>query len=181
MSILFRELSSEEKQIVNDSLVYWISTEQKEELDKRYGLMIAEGKWIELFLVTKETKDFLKNNPNVTPYTIGLGLGEIRQKELYLTLSGGAFLCPHTRKKAVIADEAEQLFLYKNHLYAKSILNLSEDVQVNDKLLVTNKQDDFLGIGQLVIPFNEVANNKTTNLVAIKNILDLGWYLRKGK
>ncbi|NHJ47240.1 MAG: hypothetical protein FK733_05575 [Asgard group archaeon] len=181
MAIIFRELNTEENQIIRDGLSYWLSEELFSEFVNSYCFMIGEGKWKEIFLITNDLKKLLDKHPTITPYTIGLGLGEIKQNELLLSLSGSSIISPLTTRKAIISQDAEQPFLYKNHILAKSVLKCSRSVQVNEKLLVTNEMGDLLGIGQLKIQVDELSKEKNADHQAIYNILDLGWYLRKGK
>ncbi|MHA1170723.1 MAG: NIP7 pre-PUA domain-containing protein [Candidatus Heimdallarchaeota archaeon] len=113
MVIEYREPTKTEAEIIRNSLLYWVDNEKLQLFNEKYHFIIGDGNWKEVFITNKATSTFVTNEKRVSPYSIGLGIGEIKNKNLLLTLSGG---------------------------YSK-------------------KRDE----------------------VALKNIMDLGWYLRKGK
>ncbi|MCK5047574.1 MAG: hypothetical protein KAS22_13395, partial [Candidatus Heimdallarchaeota archaeon] len=111
----------------------------------------------------------------------GLGIGEIKKNDLLLTLSGGYFVSPYTDKKVIINPDSEQLFLYKRDIHCKSIISIKQGLSRNDKVLVTNTSNDYLGLGKILLSISDFNDPKKEDEVAIKNLIDLGWYLRKGK
>lgn len=176
--IEFRKMTSSEEGIFKESLSYWLKDMK---LIEKNQFLIGEGNWIEVFVVSKEVADSLNKNPKITPYSTGLGIGEIKDGEFILSLSGGEFISKYTKRKAVINDKAEQLFLYKRNILGKSVLDIDNSLNKMDKLLIFNEKEDYLGIGQLLIDKSEITSLEFSNQIVLKNIVDLGWYLRKGK
>ncbi|NHJ40359.1 MAG: hypothetical protein FK731_10035 [Asgard group archaeon] len=181
MTIKFRNLNAEEELILKENLCYWLNEEKANDFIKKNFFLIAEGKWKEIFIITKKIQEFLHKNDFITPYSVGLGFGEFKDQMIYLTLSGASFIAKITNKKAVISIDGEQPFLYQKHILAKSVISCSRNCNINEKIIVINQFEDFLGIGQLKIEVNEIKNEKLADQIAIYNLMDLGWYLRKGR
>ncbi|NHJ31944.1 MAG: hypothetical protein FK732_03690 [Asgard group archaeon] len=181
MVIDYREPTKKEQAIIKKSLAYWVDKEELQLIITNHHFVIGEGNWKEVFITNSSTLAIIKNKRNVTPYSVGLGIGEIKNEELLLSLSGGYFILGYTAKKAIITPEAEQLFLYKRDLHCKSIITIKEDLSLEDKVLITNSNNDYLGLGKIILPISDFKDHKNEDEVAIKNLIDLGWYLRKGK
>jgi len=181
MVIEFREPTKTEAEIIRDSLLYWVEKDNLQLINEKYHFVIGEGNWKEVFITNRITSAFIKNKKHISPYSIGLGIGEIKSNKLLLSLSGGYFISAFTDKRAIINPEAEQLFLYMRDIYCKSIISIKEGLAKEDKVLVANTSNDYLGLGKILLPISDFENPKKGDDVAIKNIIDLGWYLRKGK
>ncbi len=181
MAIIFRKLNQIEEEQLDKELSYWISEDNKQQLYQENRFIIGEGNWRELFIVNPSTYELLINNEMISPYSVGLGFGEYKKSGLLLSLGGGGILCSQTEKKAVIDEKAEQLFLFKRDILSKSILQITKDVNIGDKVIVVNTKNEFLGVGKLEQILDDIINHKDTRSIALKNIIDLGWYLRKGK
>ncbi len=181
MVIEFREPTKTEVEIIRDSLQYWVEKEKLQLITEKYHFVIGDGNWKEVFITNRTTSTFVTNKKHISPYSIGLGIGEIKNNELLLTLSGGYFISSHTDLKAIINPEAEQLFLYMRDIYSKSIISIKEGLSKGDKVLVANTSNDYLGLGKILLPISDFGDPKKEDEVALKNIIDLGWYLRKGK
>jgi ribosome biogenesis protein Nip4 len=181
MTILFRDLTTDEKQLLKDSLSFWLNENQAVNFYEKNHFLIAEGRWREIFIITKEIQEFIHQNKEISPYSVGLGFGEFRNQIVYLSLSGASFIANLTNKKAIISSEGEQPFLFQKHILVKSIISCSHSCKINEKLIVTNQKGDFLGIGQLKVAVNKLKDEKIADHMAIYNLMDLGWYLRKGK
>jgi ribosome biogenesis protein Nip4 len=181
MGIIFRHLEHEEKRILGKELDYWIEEPTKEQILEQNSFIIAEGRWRELLMTNHSTAQLLKKY-QITPYTIGLGLGEFQGKDFLVSLSGGSFLSPNSKKIAIVNSKAEQAFLFKNPILEGSVMEINRELNLGDKIFVLNKNSLFLGIGQLVKELKEWQKGKVKEKrIIIKNLMDLGWYLRKGR
>ncbi|MHA1628605.1 MAG: NIP7 pre-PUA domain-containing protein [Candidatus Heimdallarchaeota archaeon] len=181
MSLVFRELTNEEETILQTELDYWLEEKELLSFKKENSFLIAEGKWCELVITTKKVGRFFKENAQISPYSIGITFGEIKNRKILLSLGGAEELCTISRKKLKINETAEQLFLYQRDILSKSIIEYPTHVNKGQKILVTNPQGDCLGVGQLLLSREEVAKVENAERIAVKNLKDLGWYLRKGK
>ena len=181
MPIIFRKLTEEEEEHLDKELTYWLAEENKQLLYKENRFIVAEGNWKELFILNPKTFDLLINNEAISPYSVGLGFGEYKKTGLILSLGGGGILSSQTEKVAIIKDETEQVFLHKRDILSKSIIKIAFNVNIGDKVIIQNTKNEFLGIGKLEQILDDIIQHKDQRSVALKNVLDLGWYLRKGK
>ena len=181
MVIVYREPTSAEMKNIQIVLSDWVEKAKLKVINENYQFIIGEGNWKEVFISNSTTSTIIKTFKDITPYSVGLGLGEIKNEEFLLSLSGGQFIFDYSDKKVTINPEAEQLFLYKRDIHCKSIITIKNEFSPEDKVLITNSNDDYLGLGKIILPISEIRNPKNIDVVAIKNIIDLGWYLRKGK
>jgi ribosome biogenesis protein Nip4 len=181
MAIIYREPTETETKMIQSALVYWIEKSKLQIIEKNHHFIIGEGNWREVFITNSSVSSIIKEKSVITPYSVGLGIGELKKDEFLLSLSGGYFIFNYSDKKATISPEAEQLFLYRRDIHCKSITKISEKLSQEDKVLIGNSSNDYLGLGKIVLPISEFKKPQNENEVAIKNIIDLGWYLRKGK
>ncbi|MHA1126098.1 MAG: NIP7 pre-PUA domain-containing protein [Candidatus Heimdallarchaeota archaeon] len=181
MSIVFRNLDANEKKELRESVSFWIESSKVNKILTNYRFFVGEGRWKELFITNNKVKVILDKNTNISPYSIGMGFGEFREKGLNISLSGASMIAQHSNRAIKVNEKAESLFLYRRNILCQSILEINNDLEIDEKVLVVNEHNDFLGIGQLKISPQRVFLEKYENQLAIKNLMDLGWYLRKGK
>ncbi len=181
MAIIFRKLNQIEEEQLDKELSYWISEDNKQRLYLENRFMVGEGNWRELFIVNPTTYELVINDEMISPYSVGLGFGEYKKSGLLLSLGGAGILCNQTEIKAVLVDEAEQLFLFKRDIISTSISQITKKVNIGDKVIVVNTKNEFLGVGKLEQILDDITNHKDTRSIALRNIIDLGWFLRKGK
>jgi ribosome biogenesis protein Nip4 len=130
-------------------------------------LIGSYGGRLEVFATTGDAHHTLEECKK-EPYTVGLYLGEIKRGRFLLGLEGAALLGPHTDKKVVVNKKAEQLVLYGRDVLHKSVLKLPPGLKPQEKCLMVNEDGEVLGIGRV-------------ERDCIKNLLDRGWYLRRGE
>ncbi|NHJ86575.1 MAG: hypothetical protein FK734_14005 [Asgard group archaeon] len=181
MPIIFRMPYDKELEIIANELAYWLDERERVKIFNEFIFIIGEGKWKEVFITTNENASLILENTMISPYTIGLTIGEIKNDYLLISLSGGQLIAKKSEKKVIINQTAEQLFLYSRDIHSSSILSVDKTLQIGDKVLVMNEDDEFLGIGKIELLMNDLAKNENKDKTAIKNLIDLGWYLRKGK
>jgi 60S ribosome subunit biogenesis protein NIP7 len=101
------------------------------------------------------------------PYSVGLYIGEVKRGRFFLSLEGAYLLAPHTNKKVIVDDKAEQLVLYGRDVFSKSVVDFSA-CERGTRCLIMNNKGEPLGIGMV-------------GKDVIENLMDRGWYLRKGE
>lgn len=182
MSIVFRKLREEERNDLREALIFWIQADKANEILKNNKFFVGEGRWKELFITNNKVKGLLDKNKEISPYSIGLGFGEYRKDYgLILSLSGASLIAKYSNRSIKVNEKAESLFLYRRNILCQSILEINNDLGIDEKVLVVNEHNEFLGIGKLKLSPLKVFLEKYEQQVAIKNLMDLGWYLRKGK
>lgn len=180
MVIVFRDLNEKEKETFLVELNYWLPITEINKLIKEFSFTIAEGKWKEIQISNKEVSGILFEK-KISPYSIGANFGEIKDDKIELGLFGLQLIGKKSEKTVIITPEAEQAFLYRKDIYYDSIVDINEELKKDNKVIVKNKEGDILGIGKVSIESISEKAKKIGNVIAIRNLMDLGWYLRKGK
>jgi len=181
MSLKFRKLTGEEEELLQMELHYWLGKQQAKKFRSKNAFLIAEGNWIEVILTSEEVFRLVEEQKHLKPYSVGLTFGEIKKGRLLLTLGGAGELCSSTNNKVVINAAAEQLFLYRRDILCKAILEYPGHLGKGKKVLVVNEQNDCLGVGTLLCTKESYLQPENAERRAVKNLMDLGWYLRKGR
>lgn len=111
-----------------------------------------------------------KEKINLTPKSIGVYLGEEKNKKFNASLALIDQLSKDSDRKVYITKKAEWLFLCGRDLFGESI----KKAQYSDPgfVLIQNMNDENLGLGEIVKPL-------TSKGIVIKNIIDKGDYLRR--
>ncbi len=161
----FRPLSNKEHEILK-KLGWEFGIDIDRILEGNEVLVSYNGR-TEVFITNPETADTLKRIKK-DPYSVGLYIGEIKNGRFFLGIEGATLINRFTKKKVFVTRKAEQLVLYKRDVLSKSIIKYAEDIKVGEKCLIVNEDDEVLAIGIKRRDF-------------IENIIDRGWYLRKGE
>jgi len=84
-----------------------------------------------------------------------------------------------TPQRIFVDEKGEQTTLYGRNLTKKMIENIISPIRADQKIIINNKHNDILGLGKFLM--NQSKFEKAgKNQVVIKNLMDKGWYLRKG-
>ena len=159
----FRELNHEEWKILKN-------------FEKEFGIDLRRIFTEKIFLISSGRKEIfivddfvykIYNKINREIYSIGLYIGEIRGKYFLISLELASMIEPFTNNKIVVNEKAEQLFLYGRDIFKESIVKEYKRFKLGERCLVLNKRHEVLGIGKY-----------ERNIV--KNLMDRGWYLRRG-
>ncbi len=165
--ITFRPINNEEKEVLKT-----LGEEFEVDIEQVFRdktILVGEGKRKEVFITNKATNKQL-NYMQRMPYFAGLYIGDIKGKKFLLGLEGANIISKYSNKKVVVDQKTEQLVLYGRDIFSKSARHLYKEADVGDRILIVNENNECLGIGVL---------NKGE--VLVKNIMDRGWYLRKGE
>ena len=85
--IVFRILTDGEVKLIQSALDGLFGENITKKLIQNKKLIVAEGKWTEIFLVSTELLEiFEKIHDKKQPYFLGLFLGELRNKRFKLSL-----------------------------------------------------------------------------------------------
>ena len=139
----------------------------------------------ELFLVSANIESFVskyvKGIMNKEPYSLGLFLGRIMKGKYELSMDIAEKLFTMAKRNAImINDQASALFLYGRDVMAKSILKTYPPL--SKVVLVVNRFEDFLGLCKLTVKPRELLSGKLKGEeIVCLNIIDKGWFLRKGR
>ena len=147
-----------------------------EKLLKNGHLLVAHGRRKEVFLLSEVLWELYQTLPkNRHPYFIGLFLGELKTSAFEPSLHSLPILNSLVKDENVIrvTEAGEQHYLYGRDLEQHHLSSVPSTEQPGNSLVVVNSKGDGLGYGTLAID--------KIGKVIIRNRIDLGWYLRRGK
>lgn len=118
------------------------------------------------------SKDIVRAYAPLDPLHLGTELGTYEGFDVRLSIEGVLLLAGLTEKRTVvIAEKGEQLFLYGRDLFGPSVLKHDKDLKPGMLCIVRNNRGECIGLGRVTGPFR-------TESTCVKNVLDLGSYLR---
>jgi predicted RNA-binding protein (TIGR00451 family) len=143
-------------------------------------IILATGKRVELFLVSDKLVDiFKKTQGKRNPYCLGIYFGDLLNDELLLSIEGATLCSPYTDRKVKVSHKGEQAVLYGRDVQRSSIEDFPSSIRRGQKVIIVNRLSEVLALGKALINGKEFHDAHKDSSV-VKNILDRGWYLRKG-
>ena len=125
-----------------------------------------------LFLINKKLRKDLQDNF----FYAGLYLGENKQRKFFPSFNLLSILSEQKANKVTIDNKAAWLFIYGKNIFRERILKVEGDEKKGALTLVINNTNDCLGFGEIVFDLNKKQKKGDP---AIKNLLDLGDFLRR--
>ncbi len=154
----------------------------REQLGEGWRWVIAEGPRVEAYLAPPEVASSLQRLLKVRmPYSLGLFAGRVDHGELQVSLELATRLMSSLpkRKMVLLRDEAEQPVLYGHDVLAGSIQQIERDVRRRELVILANERGEILALGQMLDDAAKLSRAALKGR-AIRNLIDKGWYLRKG-
>jgi ribosome biogenesis protein Nip4 len=181
MSIIeFHGATREEREIIVNKIDNLLGEDVGKSAIGEMEIVIARGRRTELFLVSDELmKTFNQTRGKRSPYCLGIYLGDLKSNELLLSIEGVSLCSSFTQKKVKVTDDGEQAVLYGRNLTRTMIDHFSESINKGDRVVIVNKLDETIALGKALFGSGSISNADRTQCV-VENILDRGWYLRKG-
>ncbi len=172
--LIFGPPSEEETRQIRQGLVPFISEEAVNRLLEKNRLLLGRGRRNEVFVVSSPLWKLYEQVLPRHPYFIGIFLGELRKGELLPSLHVLNYLSSNIRPEAKILadDKGEQRFLYGHSLATSEFVGQDLSSVKSGSVVVLNAKGEGLGYGHLT---------KSGVKTQVKNRLDLGWYLRRGR
>nr|MDO8099313.1 hypothetical protein [Candidatus Njordarchaeota archaeon] len=179
-TIEFRIVPTDQKELILSRLDEVLGEGVGHKVTRNMEIVVATGKRTEVFLVPRMVLDiFMKTQGIHNPYCLGMHVGDLIHDEFLLGIEGATLCAPYTTRKAKVSDKGEQAVLYGRDIECAFIKDFPSAIHRGEKLLVLNVFDETIAIGKALVDgveFSTLPKEK----VAVENILDRGWYLRKG-
>jgi ribosome biogenesis protein Nip4 len=133
----------------------------------------------ENLLVKKENRYFLLNESlkkliSQDFFYAGTYLGKIKDRKFFPSLSLLAILAEKEANKIVVDTKTEWLFICGRDIFKRGIMKTMGSRKKGAYVLILNQYGECLGFGKIIHDLN-----KETNGVAVKNVLDIGDFLRR--
>ncbi len=123
------------------------------------------------YLIPKELKDI---KSFTKPVMMGLYLGEDKKDKFLPSLALLSLLAKTSTEKVYVKDIGEIDFIYGKDMRKRHIAKFEGETKIGFLKLVMNKNEECLGYGKIV-------GEKNSECVIVKNVLDIGDYIRREK
>lgn len=185
----FRHINHHEKEIIINSLLRLSSSlllffkKNERFFYISINKQTSHNRYPQIYLVSEELKSFLKNlisYDNIC--STGLYFGFIKRGKFFISLEGAELLYIQglfpKSLRVYVNEKGEKSTLYGNNILKKMLIIKAFDFKEKDLLLILNKSDEIIAIGQSQIEGEQVRNLKPKDLIAV-NLSDKGIYLRE--
>lgn len=110
-------------------------------------------------------------------FYVGTYLGAVKGDSFFPSFILLSMIADHKANKLVVDKKTAWLFICGRDIFKQGILR-GGNLKKGDYALILNQQDECLGFGKIMHNINEEMDKKE---VAVKNILDIGDFLRREK
>ncbi len=108
----------------------------------------------------------------------GLYLGKVKGARFFPSFVLLAMIAERKANKITVDKKTEWLFICGRDIFKRGILTVTGSKRKGDYTLIQNEYNECLGFGKI---FRNINEEKDKNKVLIKNILDIGDFLRREK
>jgi 60S ribosome subunit biogenesis protein NIP7 len=135
-------------------------------------------KKIVVCLVNEKIEELLLMAGMISPYSLGLAIGELR-KEFIPSIAGADLFARYGKRNKfyiVVSEKAEKLVLYGRDIMGESILEASEALAENELVILLNTGHEAIAIGRTRFSGNSLLQK---GRVTVTTLADAGYYLRE--
>lgn len=169
-----------EYKLVRKSVITSFKIQNFEKIIANYEIISMRGRWIEILLVSEDLLQIFQTLKNFrNPYFLGIHFGDLKGKKFKIGLEGITLIAKYVEEKSILTEKGEKKVLYGRDLRKKDLFDIPIYIKKDDLSILTNKDGDILGLGKYLFHREEI-ENLSENMMILKNIIDKGWYLRKG-
>lgn len=137
--------------------------------DSKEAFYFVPKEWLDMVLV--EAEAFL-------PQMLGTWFGDLVRGEFVLALSILQHMVPLTNSRIYVSRHAAEAFTYGRSILRESVLKIEPGLQRGQQVLVLNTDDECLGLAELSVDAARL-HVLAAHELAAKNLMDIGWYLRR--
>ena len=179
--IMFRLSTHEELKFIQNAIDKLFGEKIAEKFIQNKHLIIGEGKWKEIFLVSdKMIKIVEAIADKKQPYSLGMQIGELdKNKKFKLSLEAVFEIVKFTSHKIQLTAKGAQTILYGRNISFSAVDKICYEARKGDYAILLDENGFPIGLGKILHDFAKMQLNRFK--ICIKNIIDLGWYLRKGE
>lgn len=114
----------------------------------------------------------------ISPYSIGLAIGELR-KEFIPSIAGADLFARYGKRNKfyiIVTEKAEKLVSYGRDIMGESIVEASEALAENELVILLNSSHEAIAIGRTRFSGNSLLQK---GRVTVTTLTDAGYYLRE--
>ena len=179
--IKFRYSTQEEHKLIQNAIDRLFGEKIADKLIQNKHLIIGEGKWKEIFLISDKMIKILEAiAEKKQPYSLGMQIGELdKNKKFKLSLETVFEIGKFTSKRIQLTTKGAQTILYGRNISFSAIDKILYEAKKGDYAILLDENGFPIGLGKILRDLSKMQQNQFK--ICIKNIMDLGWYLRKGE
>ena len=144
----------------------------------QFGVQIA----LNLDLMVEKTGRFYLVNPTLKPlvrqdfFSAGVYLGKAKEGKFFPSFNLLGMLAKKEANRIIVDKKAAWLFICGRDVLRKSIVRVQGPGKKDTNTLVFNEFGECLGFGRIV---EKLHDNAIDNGIVVRNILDIGDFLRR--
>ena len=124
------------------------------------------------------TSENLKRQVQRDLFYAGLYLGKVKGAIFFPSFTFLAMIAERKGNKMTVDKKTAWLFICGRDIFKRGILNVKGSKRKGDYTLIQNEYNECLGFGKIL---RNISKEKDRNQVFVKNILDIGDFLRREK
>ncbi len=141
--------------------------------------MIEHGNTKSMYLVPQEWMTMIDHDFNDFEVKyMGIWLGDLVNDRLRLSLPILEKLSEFTDSVLVVSKRSAEAFTYGRSVIKEGVVSLNKSLERGHRVIVKDKDGHILGLATLSVDGYLVDRLSNDRLVA-KNLVDIGWYLRR--
>lgn len=178
----FRLASRDEVAAFRGQLKDQLGVTEAQQLPDSLSWILAEGPRTEAYLVSEAMRSSLGRLWKVRmPYSLGLFAGGVQRERLSPSLELISYLTDVLPEGKIVflKEQAEQPVLYGRDVLAGSVEKIERAVGKGELVALANNLREILALGSMLTDAQSVKHAAPSQRV-IRNLIDKGWYLRKG-
>jgi len=176
----FRKITPEEYELVKNHVNASFTLQDFGKIVANYEIILMVGKWIEVLLVSNQMVKIFKELKNFrNPYFMGVYFGDIKRNKFKISLEGITFIAQYIDDKSILSESGEKKVLYGRDLTKSDLFYIPKQIKKDERSILINKKEEVLALGKYLFDRKKIGTLGDQEKI-IKNVIDKGWYLRKG-
>lgn len=175
-----REITEKELQLLRKSSRDWFNLDIASRIRTTHVILVSEGKWTVTFVVSRSLYTYYKDlEAEPPPINIGTRLGLLMKNKFRFDVESIDLLGEFLTVSIILTEKGEQTALRGRNVPKSGIRTFSSNISKDQVVMLKNAKQDILGLGRSLMDLKSFKKLKPPE-IAIKTILDRGWYIRKG-
>ncbi len=131
------------------------------------------------YLVPRDWMDHFENDLGpFTPQSLGIWVGDLSPSRFTFAISILDRLVGLTKNLIVVSRQGAEALTYGRSILKHSVMETGQDLKRGQYVLVMNENGECLGLAVLSVDTEKLHRLSPKELVA-KNVMDVGWYIRR--
>ncbi len=140
---------------------------------------LPRGKGISFYLVPPNWLQILDRDfKPFTPLSLGIWLGDLVEGKFRLSLPVLERVQEFTSNLLIVSRQGAESFTYGRSILKESVNKIDPSLLRGQKVFILNESNECLGLAALSVDAYKINRLAKDRLVA-KNLVDIGWYIRR--